>query len=551
MSTEQPVHDDGADDRPQDAGTHRVHSGAARDGESGGPDGSGGRGGPGGPGGPPPGEDSGDPGGKRPHRKRIAIAVVAAAVLLAGGGGAYVAATTPDGQGSSGASGDGHPPPLALDGYSEDGHGTGSGTGDGSGSAGNGSSGGAGIAPGEPDPNGVTYRLDAALPKGPSSAPVYHAQGSVPADEVAKLAKALGVAGTPRMSGGSWQVGSGKDGSGPVLRVTAQTPGTWTFARYTAGGSDDCPRGKECSSSPSGTGPAVSEQAARAAAAPVLKAVGQDGAKLDTTQTMGAERVVNADPEVGGLPTYGWSTGIRVGGNGTVVGGSGRMLAPSKGETYPVLGAEETLKLLNKSRHGTVAPGGGGCGTVMPQKGQPTPRQGCVHLDGTGAGADAGSGPSPSARVVPVKGAAFGLAAHLVAGHQALVPSWLFEVRPQGAQDSFTVTYPAVDPAYLTGGNPSGTAEPVRPGGKGVHLSSYTANGRSLTVQFWGGVCTDYTASAAETGDKVTVTVSQHQKDPGKACVMIAKKIEKTVTLHQPLGDRKVVDATGAQVRKG
>ena len=27
---------------------------------------------------------------------------------------------------------------------------------------------------------------------------------------------------------------------------------------------------------------------------------------------MGAQRVVNADPVVGGLPTYGWTTGVTV-----------------------------------------------------------------------------------------------------------------------------------------------------------------------------------------------------------------------------------------------
>ena len=42
----------------------------------------------------------------------------------------------------------------------------------------------------------------------------------------------------------------------------------------------------------------------------------------------------------------------------------------------------------------------------------------------------------PTAGTVTVEKAVFGLAAHPVDGRQALVPSWLFEVRAAGAQDA-------------------------------------------------------------------------------------------------------------------
>ena len=58
-----------------------------------------------------------------------------------------------------------------------------------------------------------------------------------------------------------------------------------------------------------------------------------------------------------------------------------------------------------------------------------------------------------------VEEAVFGLAAHAVDGRPALVPSWLFEVRAPGAQDGFTVTYPAVDPKYLAGAPPATDAD--------------------------------------------------------------------------------------------
>ncbi len=122
------------------------------------------------------------------------------------------------------------PPPLALDGYTEGGTG--------------GTGGTNGIAPGEPDPNGVTYRADGALPDGPASAPVYttakKGTETITAAEVTRLAEALGVEGKPVTEAESWLVGTSKDGTGPFLRVTKQAPGTWSFSRYLAGGSDNC-----------------------------------------------------------------------------------------------------------------------------------------------------------------------------------------------------------------------------------------------------------------------------------------------------------------------
>ncbi|WP_309484410.1 hypothetical protein [Streptomyces himalayensis] len=474
-----------------------------------------------------------------PRRRRnpLAVASVAAAVLLAGGGGAYFAATASGGGGGgteTGApAGDGsNPPPLALDGYTE--------------------SPGEGIATGEPDPNGPAYRATGKLPEGPDTAAVYRAQGEISASEVTRLAKALGVEGTPKVSAGAWKLGQEKDGSGPSLQVTKQAPGSWTFSRYAPGASDNCESAtKQCTgTAPGGEGDAVSEQVAKKAAAPVLKALGQDDAKLDARQLMGAVRVVNADPKVGGLPTYGWSTGIQVGADGQVVGGSGQLKKPVKGDTYPLISAQETLDLLNRSATGGGRVGIGGCASAVPLEGQDAKDAPC---DSTASPAVPGT--------VAVRGATFGLAVHFVEGRQTLVPSWLFDARPKGAEDSFTITHPAVDPEYLKAPEPL-SPEPAEPsprpstpdGGdesgsttRGVHVESYSADGRSLTLHFWGGVCSDYSASASESADQVTVTVTETPQEPGKVCIMIAKELKETVTLEQPLGDRKVVDATGGE----
>lgn len=461
----------------------------------------------------------------RPARRRppaVVVASVAAAVLLVGTGGAYLAASASgggsDGGTASGASGDDTPPPLPLDGYGAPSQG-----------------GTNGIAPGEPNPYGVTYRAEGSLPEGPGSAPVYRAGGEVTKDAVARLAKALGVEGAPVAQGDSWRAGNAKDGSGPLLTVNRQAPGTWTFHRSTPG-TDNCRKGAVCRV-PSADGTPVSEAAAKKAAAPVLKAVGQDDAKLDASQVMGARRAVNAEPEVGGLPTYGWTTGVVVGAQGEVVGGSGQVKAPVKGDTYPVLDAKETLALLNAPGGGAGA-GIGGCASPVP------------HQDGADTPCELPTG-TPEKQTVTVEDAVFGLAAHPVQGRQTLVPSWLFEVRAPGTKDAVTITYPAVEPKYLTpapSASPSPSDEPTSaPDQRDVRVSGYTAEGNELTVHFTGGVCSKYDATASESGEKVTVTVTE-TSEPGKVCILIAKEYERTVQLDEPLGDRAVVGSDGKEI---
>jgi hypothetical protein len=447
----------------------------------------------------------------RRRRSRVAVVSMAVAVLLVGGGGAYLATTASSGSGgSSSPGGDGTPPPLALDGYTEGGVN--------------------GIAPGEPNPNGVTYRAGGELPDGPGSAPVYTVKGEVTAAEVARLAKALGVEGTPVAEGEIWRVGSVGDDSGPTLQVNKQAPGAWTFSKFAAG-TDNCKKGAVCAfGTTTEAADPVSEAVAKKAAAPVLKAAGQDDAKLDASQLLGAVRVVNADPEIGGLPTYGWATGIQVGADGQVVSGSGNVESPVKSDTYPVVDAERALELMNDS------------------------------------GQEIGPEPLTTAstpEAVTVEKAVFGLASHQVDGRPALVPSWMFEVRPKGAAESYTVTHPAIDPEYLA--SPEPRSEPTEapadpdapddepttdPASRDVEIQGYTVDGDKLTVTFWGGVCSDYSASATEEDGKVTVTVTDTPWED-KVCILIAKAVERTVELDRPLGDREVVGSDGKKIPEG
>ncbi|MGW7417036.1 hypothetical protein [Streptomyces sp. NPDC054863] len=487
----------------------------------------------------------------------LAAASVAAAVLLIGGGGAYWASTAGGGGAGSPVDPGGAPPPLALDGHTDAGSGGVAAGGTAPAPTGGGP---VGIAPGEPDPHGggfgrVVYRAAGKLPEGPGSAPVFRAQGAVGADEVGRLAQALGVAGTPRLSGGSWLVGALADGSGAQLRVSERAPGTWTFARGPqAKGSTDCVQGKQCVS-----GTPVDEAVARKAAAPVLKALGLGDAKLDAGQVLGGARVVNADPVVGGLPTYGWATGIPVGPDGRVVGGSGQLKGLNKGAEYPVVGAGKALELLNRAGRGVTPPKTDDCTGPVPAKGtelsvepvEPGPPQGkilpCEPRQVPG-------------RTVTVGSAVFGLAAQYADGQRMLVPSWLFRVAPAGDEAPYTVTYPAVEPRFLVTPAPprsdpsdGPTTDPTA--GPGTtpdrHVESYRTDGRKLSLTFWGGVCSDYAAKAAEEGDAVKVRIVETNPDPKRICVSIAKKLTETVTLEKPLAGRSVLGEDGKAVPKG
>ncbi|MFF0225633.1 hypothetical protein [Streptomyces sp. NPDC004629] len=468
-------------------------------------------------------------------RRRSSVVVsVAVAVLLAGGGGAYLAATAGGGSGggpgpASGAGGT--PPRLALDGYAAPSAGSPAPSG-----------GTNGIAPGEPAPYGVTYKASGALPDGPGSAPVYRPAGEVTAEDVARLAVALGVDGKPVTDTAGWRVGSGQDGAGPSLRVAGQAPGNWTFQRY-APGTDNCKGTTTCTQGPADpAAEPVSVPAAEQAAAPVLKALGQDDAKIDASRVVGAQRVVNADPVVGGRPTYGWTTGLTVSGQGDVVAGSGLLKAPEKGDTYPVLSARRTLDLMNAAPRTDHRMGIGGCAGPVPLKDRL--EQPCEAEPPTAA---------PRQGTATVRAAVFGLAAHSVRGRQTLVPSWLFEVRGTGARDAFTVTYPAVDPEYLGAASPS-AAPPAESGPapktRDVTVDGYTAEDSKLTVSFMGGVCADYTASVEESAKRVTVTVTE-KPWPDKVCILIAKEYRKTVALDAPLGGRSVVGTDGKPIPEG
>ncbi|MBX9425682.1 hypothetical protein [Streptomyces lateritius] len=486
------------------------------------------------------------------RRRNVLATSVAAGVLIAGGGGVYLATAASgggDGPAARAADAGGPPPPLRLEGDGGSG----------------GTSGGPGIAPGEPDPgggpNGTVYTAKGPLPQGPSSAAVHRPEGLVTSAEVTRLAAALGISGSPALVGDVWTIRPEKDGSGPRLDVTRKAPGNWTYSWYDGGpAGDTCLKGKACpppgETKPSPGGTPLSEAAAKAAAAPVLKALGQDDAKVSATGvTNGSVRVVNADPVVGGLPTFGWSTGLHIARDGRTVAGSGTLKEPVEGATYPVVGAAKALAALNEDSKGTGPIGIGHCPTAPPAADVPG-----AGTDGERAPASrTAEPPEPCQTIVdmaapdqvPVTGAVLGLAAQDTADGRVLVPSWLFTADPADAAP-YTVVRTAVAPEHVQPpAKPS--PEPTPPPEEGTaparQVESFRtdAAGRKLTVSFWGGVCSTFTVTAEESASKVSVRITEKPIDPGRMCIMVAKQITQTVTLQDPLGDRPVVDAASGE----
>jgi hypothetical protein len=150
---------------------------------------------------------------------------------------------------------------------------------------------------------------------------------------------------------------------------------------------------------------------------------------------------------------------------------------------------------------------------------------------------------------VLIESAVFGLAAHSLDGRRALVPSWLFEVAPGGGSP-YRVTQPAVAPQYLRTPAPPEPGGPARPAGP--RIESYSTAGQTLSLRFWGGMCSDYAGHADEGGTAVKAAVTASVPDPKKICPALIKEQSVTVTLDRPLGDRPVVDAaTGVKVPLG
>lgn len=78
------------------------------------------------------------------------------------------------------------------------------------------------------------------------------------------------------------------------------------------------------------------------------------------------------------------------------------------------------------------------------------------------------------------------------------------------------------------------------------------ADGRSVEVQFWGGVedCYRYTVDAEDVGATVALTLTEEATFEG-ACIDLAQQYDRTVRLDAALGSRAVVDTVTGDVLLG
>ncbi|MDA8434724.1 MAG: hypothetical protein M0Z98_01910 [Actinomycetales bacterium] len=293
------------------------------------------------------------------------------------------------------------------------------------------------------------YPLEGTLPSGPASATILrYADSPVPAADVAALATALGVLGTPVRHAHGWEVTS-RAGT-----VRVRDGGTaWSFAR----GTSQCPAYAVDIDNPNGaasavgcavlepstasrgvtTPPTVTDAAALAAARPVLAAAGLAAAPARVLPGTGPRTVV-VDPVVDGAPTSGVRTAVEVGSTG-VLGAIGVLAVPAPGPAYPVITAAAALDLLRA-------------------RPQPEIAIACAR--------DAvcpGLGPHV------VTGATLGRTMAYDGDSVVLVPAWLFTIR--GSDDPVAVV--AVERRYLADAAPDGgaTASAV-PGSSGVSSGS-------------------------------------------------------------------------------
>jgi hypothetical protein len=364
-------------------------------------------------------------------------------------------------------------------------------------------------------------------------------------------------------------------------------------------------------SSEAADGSPPSEAEALRVAEPLLAELGLGETEVDASQTIGSQRIVLAAPTVDGLRVNGLATQVLIGPGGELASASGSLAEPVAGEEREVTGAAQALEEFNELASSAEIPAPqcareDGAEVVeaepapMPEPGElastepaePAPAPMPMPEDEGGGSGDQECGSAQRPAPVDVT-AEFGLSLHYSADEPVLVPSWLFHTTASDAEP-YTLSYPAVPVEYGTasgggsgddsdsdvgsgaGGGDDGQqqsepAEPPAPGqgggqsgeegtqpdrsgeerevrDTGMSIEAYEADGRTLTVHFWGGVCDDYTATADESGEEITVRVGTSGPEREDPCVLVAEEQTIEVELSDPVDGRAVLDARGEEI---
>jgi hypothetical protein len=350
------------------------------------------------------------------------------------------------------------------------------------------------------------------------------AQPPVPADKPAATPDGT------TSSDGSTSSGSAGSASGSGSAPAAGTNGA---------SAPDAPPPTPVAASPVPEPEPMSKSEIRTAAAPVLAALGLDAAdgRVDAWPYGGS---VTVGRTIGGLEAFGMETNVQVDQDGKVSGAGGYLGAPAKGDTYPLVSAQEAYDDLPPMVRDMMCP-------VTPDG------KGCLE-------------PEPT----EITGAHLGLMVNgLADGGLALVPAWLFEVKgwtsaiPVVAVEAkyLPSPEPADDPGIVppNAGTEPGSTEPAPPATDPVaprQLFSFDKAARGaepnqLVITYGDSSSCPHvnvTAQSKESGDAVYVVLEADGRDPGVACTDDYRVMERTITLQAPLGDRKVYDSSTNKV---
>ncbi|MGB8651666.1 MAG: hypothetical protein WCD35_13515 [Mycobacteriales bacterium] len=384
---------------------------------------------------------------------------------------------------------------------------------------------------------GGTYTLTGSLPAGrPADAAVWElARGPADSALVTRLASAL-HAGAPVRSGTGWRAGSlvVSGEAGQSWWYSACGPDTTVSSGDAVGGCAVPGTGAAGSGSAGTAAPVPAEPSPVPAAsvrehvAPVLTALGL--AVGDATVSSGPWGGAAAlDRTIGGLDTVGLTTHVDVDRQGLVTFASGWLGEATKGDSYPLVSAQQAFEALPALPRALLCP---------------------IGPDGKGCGA-----PTP----IEVTGAHLGLSLQPLAdGGQVLVPSWLFDVKG----GSEPVVGVAVEPRFLTPTEPSGTpsAVPVPPPGTTTPATPAPARSpfafdgaarasvaAAVVVRYGDSSSCPHahvTHAVKESATTVVVVLEADALPQGIACTTDYRPMTLQIPLQAALGQRTVVDGT-------
>ncbi|TDC06257.1 hypothetical protein E1265_34900 [Streptomyces sp. 8K308] len=411
-------------------------------------------------------------------------------------------------------------------------------------------------AVGAPDLGIATLVPAGELPSAPESAAVYRYQDDAVSRETAEaLAAALDVEGElDERDDGSWSTPT-DDPALSSLTVWPEAPGGWTYTP-----------GEVAWESEPGGDPVDAEEALRTAE-PVLTVLGLDDetARISADTVQGPVRTVEAVPLLDGLPAVGLETTLYIGPYGTLQGATGALALPEAAEERATVGARQALDAYNSDPNrpvvGYAEPQCAGVAEPVPfAEGEPAPMP---PMDDELLECASATDELPATAETAAE---LGLVLHTSENEPVLVPSWLFEVT---LPDDGTVvaTWPAVDYRQAeTQSGEDGGSSPADPGegaegdgvapgeggeqdlDTGMSVESYESDATSLTVTYWAGVCDEHRLVAEESEDTVRVSVEPVDPEPGRECIALAEEQTGELTLDAPIGDRTLVDPTGAEL---